>query len=288
MAPLFRFYALACLFSWPFALLMLLLPPSDQLPRLILGVLFMFGPALATVVVRRLDDAPLKPLVAFGAPNAVWLVAWFAPLIIAFFTVLVSLLVPGVTLDPGLSGALGRLEAILSPEELAAAKQQLDEMPPWMWVAVLVVQPLIAGASINAIAAFGEELGWRGQAEEILGHQGFWRRSALVGTLWGLWHTPMILQGHNYPQHPAVGVLMMTVFCVLLAPLHTWVRQAGGSVWTAALLHGSINATAGIPLLLLAGGNDLTVGLTGLPGFVVLLGVNLVLWRLVAVPRSRP
>ena len=39
----------------------------------------------------------------------------------------------------------------------------------------------------------------------------------------------------------------------------------------AAIFHGTFNATAGLAILVVKGGNDLTVGVTGLAGFVVLL-----------------
>ena len=52
--------------------------------------------------------------------------------------------------------------------------------------------------------------------------------------------------GYNYPQHPLLGVPLFAVFCVLLSPLHTLVRERGGSVWHAAVLHGTFNAAAGV------------------------------------------
>jgi membrane protease YdiL (CAAX protease family) len=95
--------------------------------------------------------------------------------------------------------------------------------------------------------------------------------------VWGLWHAPLIAQGHNYPEHPWIGVGLMVVFCTLWAPILGWLRSRSGSVIAAAIAHGAINASAGLPLLVIAGGGDLTVGLTGLAGLAVALGVNLLL-----------
>ncbi|MFP4458511.1 MAG: hypothetical protein ACLFSQ_02845 [Candidatus Zixiibacteriota bacterium] len=44
---------------------------------------------------------------------------------------------------------------------------------------------------------------------------------------------------------------------------------------TAAIFHGTINAMAGLPLIVFVGGNDLTVGITGLAGFIALFIANL-------------
>jgi hypothetical protein len=38
-------------------------------------------------------------------------------------------------------------------------------------------------------------------------------------------------------------------------------------------MHGTLNATAGIAIMVIDGGNDLTVGMTGLSGFLTLLFV---------------
>jgi len=104
---------------------------------------------------------------------------------------------------------------------------------------------------------------------------GFWRSSAIIGLIWGVWHAPIILQGHNYPQHPVLGVFMMTIFCLLLTPIFSYVRLKAKCVMAAAIIHGSLNATAGLAIMVVKGGSDLTIGVTGLSGFIVLGVVNL-------------
>jgi len=124
------------------------------------------------------------------------------------------------------------------------------------------------------VAGFGEELGWRGFLQRELGYLGFWKSSALIGLIWGAWHAPIILQGHNYPQHPVAGVFMMIIFTLLLSPIFSYVRLKSGSVLAAAVIHGSLNGTVGLSVMVIKGGNDLTVGVTGLAGFIVLFIVN--------------
>jgi F0F1-type ATP synthase assembly protein I len=50
------------------------------------------------------------------------------------------------------------------------------------------------------------------------------------------------------------------------------------SVITAAILHGTNNSIAGVAVLYIAGGNDLTNGITGIAGFIALLLANLVFY----------
>jgi len=43
-------------------------------------------------------------------------------------------------------------------------------------------------------------------------------------------------------------------------------------------MHGTLNATAGIAIMVIDGGNDLTVGITGLAGFISLIVVLFLLF----------
>jgi len=98
----------------------------------------------------------------------------------------------------------------------------------------------------------------------------FLKAALIIGFIWGIWHAPLILMGHNYPQHPRIGVLMMTVFCILLAPIMQYLTIKSKSVIAAAIAHGTFNATAGISIMTVSGGNDLITGMTGIAGFIAL------------------
>ena len=243
---------------------------------LIVATTYMFIPMLVAIIVQKTmyKESIKKPLGISFKLNRWFLVAWFLPVIISFATLGVSLLFPGVEYSPEMAGIFERFESVLSPEQLEQMKAQAAAFPlhPF-WIGLL--QGLVAGITINAVAGFGEELGWRGFLQKELAHLGFWKSSIIIGLVWGIWHAPIILQGHNYPQHPQLGVFMMIVFTLLLSPIFSYVRLKANSVIAAAIIHGSINATVGLPLMVIKGGNDLTVGVTGLAGFIALSLVNL-------------
>ena len=71
---------------------------------------------------------------------------------------------------------------------------------------------------------------------------------------------------------------MMIVFCILLTPLLNYITLRAKSVIAAAIMHGSVNGLAGIAIIMLSGGSDLTIGLTGLAGFAALAVFNLLLY----------
>lgn len=240
------------------------------------GVAAMFMPALAAVIVQRRHGEPLRALVPFSRPNRWFLVAWLLPAALALLAAGLGLLMPGVAFSPGLEGFFQQLASRVPPEQLEQARAQLAALPVHpFWL--ILGQGMVAGATVNVIAAFGEELGWRGLLWQEWRAWGFWKASAAVGAVWGLWHAPMILLGHNYPQHPVAGVFMMTLFAMLATPWHAYVRERGGSVLPAAIMHGTLNATAAAATIVLTGGSDLLVGVSGLAGMLALVGLNAVL-----------
>ncbi|MDH7497458.1 MAG: CPBP family glutamic-type intramembrane protease, partial [Syntrophomonadaceae bacterium] len=232
-------------------------------------VCYMFGPLTAALLVQVLVARELDP-VALGVSfrlNRWWWAAWLGPPLAALLTLGISLLIPGVEYSPEMAGLFARFQSVLTPEQVQQMKDQLAALPVHpLWLALL--SALVAGPTVNALAAFGEEAGWRGLLQDQLAPLGFWPSSLVIGFIWGVWHAPIILQGHNYPQHPLAGVFMMTAWCMLLSPLLCFVRLQASSVVAAAVAHGTLNACAGIPLMVIVGGNDLLVGLTGLAGFV--------------------
>lgn len=243
---------------------------------LIVATAYMFIPMLVAIGVQKLIyKEPLRePLGISFKLNRWFLMAWLLPPVIAFVTLGVSLLFPGVEYSSEMAGMFERFESVLTPEQLEQMKTQADAFPVHpIWIGLL--QGLIAGVTINAIAGFGEELGWRGLLQREFGYMGFWKSSAIIGIIWGVWHAPIILQGHNYPQHPLAGVLMMTIFTLLVSPIFSYVRLKAKSVIAAAIIHGSLNATAGLSIMVVRGGSDLAVGVTGLAGFIVLALANI-------------
>lgn len=242
-------------------------------------LLYMFVPMTMAIIVQKLIyREPLRaPLGISFKWNRWFFLAWFLPPLLAIAAMGVNLLFPGISFSLEMEGMYQRFGSALTSEQLQQMRDSAATLPihPF-WLTL--IQGLIAGITINAVAGFGEELGWRGLLQRETSHLGFWKSSALVGIIWGVWHAPIILQGYNYPEHPQLGVLMMTIFTTLFAPLIAFARIKGKSVIAAAIMHGSLNGTAGLAFLLVYGGNDLTNGVLGLAGFIVLALANLILF----------
>ena len=235
------------------------------------GFLFSAGamliPLLAVIFTQLFfRDPVLKGLGISFKLNRWWWIGWVLMPLIAFAVLGVTLLMPGAKWTP-------------DSEMMQSAMQSMPEgIGIWGVLALSVISGLLSGITINAFFAFGEEIAWRGFLMKEFKGKKFLTAALWIGVIWGLWHAPLILNGHNYPQHPVAGVFLMVAFCLLLTPMLMYFRQKSGSVIVPAILHGTFNAVAGLSVLVVTPANDLLYGGSGLAGFVVLLITDLCLY----------
>ena len=204
-------------------------------------------------------------------PNRWWLAAWLLPPALMLLTLAVSLLVPGTSYDPTMSGLGERLG--FSAADTARLRAQIGflGLPP---LAGFLAQGLLLGPTLGIVGGLGEELAWRGLLHRELIPSGFWRCALVTGALWALWHVPLTLQGYGAPHHPLAGTAVAVVYTMLFAPLLTFIRLRAGSVIAPAIFHGTADATVLLTMALVAGGGELTTGWGSLSCIVVLLAVN--------------
>ena len=249
---------------------------GNQLGFTIMAAIYMFVPMLSVIIVKILYKEHLfRDLLISFKINRWFFVSWLIFPVFAFCTLGISLLFPGITYNPEMTGFLNRFENIMPPEAVEEFKNQVNAIPNTAFILILLLQGLIAGITINAVAGFGEEIAWRGFLLKQLKEMRFLKAALIIGFIWGIWHAPIILMGHNYPQHPQAGVLMMSIYCILLTPIFLYITIKSKSVIAAAIAHGTHNAVAGIAIMAINGGNDLTAGTTGLAGFITLLIFNI-------------
>jgi membrane protease YdiL (CAAX protease family) len=250
----------------------------QRLAFMVFAAAYMLLPAVCAIILQVIhNEKPFRNLNISFKLNWWFLIAGIVPFIYSFMALGISLLFPNVSFSATAEGFLSSLPAEQADiAELAA--QQISKFPPVVFLLIQIANALIAGYTINALFGLGEELGWRGYLLKALQNKKFLPVSLIIGAVWGLWHFPLILLGHNYPQHPAAGVGMMIIFCILLTPMMIYIVIKSRSVITAAIFHGVNNAIAGISILYLSGGSDITNGVTGIAGFIALLLVNLVFY----------
>lgn len=230
---------------------------------LLLASVYMFFPLISVLLTQLVTGEKLFSGIGLSFRlNRWWWIGW---LVIIPLPILLSL--PVSALFPGVSISA---EGDMMRQTMDSLAAQGLALGPWGVLVFTLLSGLVAGLTVNAVMAFGEEAAWRGFLHHCMAGMGFWKECLVIGVIWGLWHAPLILMGHNYPEHPVAGVFMMVAFCVLLTPLMIFIREKSGSVIMAAIAHGTVNALGGISILYLSGYNELLGGITGLAGFIVL------------------
>lgn len=105
----------------------------------------------------------------------------------------------------------------------------------------------------------------------------------VTGIIHALWHTPVILMGHNYGTsytgYPWLGILAMIVFIVWLGIIEGYMTIKLNSVIPAAMFHSTINAGAGLAILMAKSGYNPILGpaVTGLIGGLPFIAAAVIL-----------
>ncbi len=144
---------------------------------------------------------------------------------------------------------------------------------------------------VTVQTGFGEELGWRGFAQQRLQKdRGPLQAALVVGLAWSAWHLALfVIPGSmQWQLSRAAGALPAvagySAHLLLTAVLYAIVMNASGSVLMPILLHGSTNATAWLFSL-----NDIaTQGVRPMVLLTLLEGTVVVAWLLAQrMPRGR-
>ncbi|MDY3979530.1 MAG: CPBP family intramembrane glutamic endopeptidase [Tidjanibacter sp.] len=275
MKKAIRFSIVVCLVSWLSALVFHLVTGytvnSDQNAKLVFTAFctaYMFLPLVCGLILQLFDrQKPAATGLLRFRPRRSWLVGWLLVPLVIFVAILCNSLFADV------SFSAENMPATL----VSAVEAQFGQMSMGIFVLLTLGSGLLAGVTINAVAAFGEEYGWRNYMVDALRGVKFWKAALLIGIVWGLWHFPIILMGHNYPVHRVAGVFMMCLMTLALGVIELYFVLKARSVYPAAIIHGTFNALAGATSMFVSGGNDLLNGMPGLSGaiamtlFVVLL-----------------
>lgn len=243
--------------------------------------LYMFLPLLTAIILQAIEGnikverrALRIRITAANMPTGKfrphW--SWLAGSLLAPVVVALSILfsAPFAEIVGPKEGMIAMMGSTPVPAEAMA---ELDKLTDFSYIAITLLSGLLAGATINALFAYGEEYGWRGYMAEALGSTKFWKAALMIGFVWGLWHLPLILMGHNSYSNRALGVVMMILFCLLAGVVELYLTRKSGTLWAATIFHGTINALAGLGVLMIPSGDPLITGATGVAGLAALVVV---------------
>jgi uncharacterized protein len=213
--PIAWFYILAFGISWLGMISVVLvsrgIAPSYRPYFLVFSIFYAIGPALAAAIVSR---------VTYGKRGVgdllKGLIRWRVGLVWYILVILGS--VGLLTLAQVVTRLLGLTVTIAAPQ----------------------VNLSIFAFGVNFLANTCEEIGWRGFAlPHLQKRYNALIATLIVGTLWALWHLPLVfLVGNPMSEYPFLWFIII----VTNASIYTWIyNSTKGSILLVALFHGSLN-----------------------------------------------
>lgn len=247
----------------------------------------MFIPSIAVVLTRLITKERFIGSNLFISLNLkgnmkYYALSWFGFAFLIIFGAALYFLINPQQFD----GNFSYLAAVLNAQAPDTA-YTVDELKQ------IMVQQILMGVLLspfmNLINCFGEEWGWRGYLlPKMMKRFSIVPTLLINGVIWGLWHAPLTILGHNYgvgyPGFPYLGIFSMCIFCIVMGIILSYVTIKTKSCIPAIMAHGTLNGFSAIgiyftslehPFNIFMGPTP--VGLIGGAGFIVLAAVLLLL-----------
>jgi membrane protease YdiL (CAAX protease family) len=213
----------------------------------------MFIPAMMALLTRvftgeRMTGRNMYLLINLKGNLKYYGLAWFGVgFLIILGTVLYFIIFRG-QFDPDMGYAVAMIQSQAESlgQEVTLTTQQIKATIMQQIILGFVISPFV-----NIITCFGEEWGWRGYLlPKMLKKFPVVPTLLITGVIWGLWHAPLTVMGHNYgvgyPGFPVVGILAMCVFCTAVGIILSYITIKTKSCVPAILGHGMLNGFASV------------------------------------------
>ena len=216
---------------------------EETLINTALTAMLMFFPTIGVLITRLVTREGFKnAMLRLNLKGNVryYLMGWFGPMVLTLLGAVIYF-------------AVCPSEFTLTSYHAMMATQPIPPAAFWaLQVVLMLMAPLL-----NLIPCFGEEWGWRGYLlPKVAQRMKFLPTVLLTGFIWGIWHAPIIVAGHNYgmnyPGYPWWGIIAMCIFCIVGGTLFSYITLKAKSCWPAVFAHGALNGTASIGVLFLA------------------------------------
>ena len=235
----------------------------------------MFVPAICVVITRLVTKEGFKGSMIkpnFKGNIKTYLLAYFGPAVLTILGAVVYFFIFPNQFDINCS-------YLLQTYKEMGVDMSVTAMPMNLLMISQGLTAILFGPIMNFFTCFGEELAWRGYMVPKMAENMKTIPMLLVsGVIWGLWHAPLTIIGHNYGTgywgYPFTGILGMCFFCTVIGIFMAYITLKTKSCIPAVLAHGAINAFASIGVYFtFDGGNPFVgpapAGIIGAIGFIV-------------------
>ncbi len=217
--------------------------------QLLMGIM-MYMPLIAVLISGvKLKGMGWKPKLKGNI--GILLFSWFAPSILTLIGSVIYFAIFKSHLD--LTGE--SIMATMGADGIAVMEALNTQGITYAdYILITSISASIYAPILNMFVAIGEEAGWRGYMYPVLKDKYGPQKGVIFGgIIWGIWHWPLIVfigyeYGSEYFGFPITGMLMFLIFTTILGIMCDWVYEKSGCIWFPAILHGSINAAATVPI----------------------------------------
>ena len=242
----------------------------------------MLIPAICVIITRLItkegfQNSMIKP--NFKGNIKTYLLAYFGPSILTLIGAIVYFLIFPKQFDINCGYLLQTYESM-------GVDMGMTAMPANLLMLSQGITAILFGPIINFVTCFGEEWAWRGYMVPKMAESMETVPMLLVsGVIWGLWHAPLTVIGHNYGLgylgYPVTGILAMCLFCTVVGIFMSYITLKTQSCIPAVLAHGAINAFASIGIYFTVDGGNPFVGPapTGVIGMIAFIVLDVFLVR---------
>lgn len=280
--------------TWLYALLVVYPIMNSESLSIIITVIaqfavagMMFMPAIGVLLTRLITkegfkDCWIKPNLLKQKGNLkYYILAYFGPgVLVLLGAVLYFLIFPNQ-----FDGSCGYMLQVV--ESSGGSASDIPVSLPVL-LGIQCIEAFLLGPVLNCVTCFGEEWGWRGYLVPKMSEKMSGIPMVLVtGIIWGLWHAPLTIVGHNYGTgyagFPFTGIAAMCLFCIVMGTFLSYVTLKTKSCIPAVIGHGAINSIAAIGMYFTVDGGNPFVGPTptgviGMLPFIVVAVVMCVVY----------
>ena len=208
----------------------------------------MFAPTVAVLITKlfnretRIMGTSFKP--KFRGHIRWYLIAWLLPIALVFIGEFLSYCVFPDSFD-------AKTEALRSSFALVFPGSTITSGALLSFAFVNMLLVMTANVIVGMLLTFGEEVGWRGFLfPEVRSRTTEVKSHIICGTIWGLWHAPVIAMGYNfgigYWGFPWLGILVLCPLSVSMGIFLSHLTRKSGSIWPAVLAHSAVNTVSGV------------------------------------------
>jgi membrane protease YdiL (CAAX protease family) len=224
------FYGLTMAFSGLFDALVLHAGKMDA-GNLLYVTGSMWSPALAAFATKAMFGESIRELPwGWGKCRYAWL-GYLIPIAYAL-PVYLAVWLSGL-------GAFADLDFV----KRTAAEFGWSDFPPGVALFLFILLTATLGMVGKTSRALGEEIGWRGfLVPELAKVVGFPGVGLISGLMWAAYHYPaLIFADYNAGTPVWYGLGCFTLMVIADSFILAWLTLRSGSLWPAAILHGSHN-----------------------------------------------